>query len=186
MTTNDDHQAQEPTAPDQQKPSSPRSPARPRARRLVPAQCHPLPWTGPQVSLLLPHSARVTRRGQACRNAAGWNGYCHQHGGSGRVRAPRLRRPISRPQRRGWLWRLWRFIVDKVRTASWWPGNTCAYSVTERSTLARTGSRGRKRGTAHCHAVPFDRRREAILSPPEKSSSGTELLRERPGNCGSR
>ncbi len=33
MTTNDDHQAHEPTAPEQQKPSSPRFPERPRARR---------------------------------------------------------------------------------------------------------------------------------------------------------
>lgn len=33
MTTNGNHQAHEPTASDQQKPSSPRSPARPRARR---------------------------------------------------------------------------------------------------------------------------------------------------------
>lgn len=40
MTTNDDHQAHKPTAPDQQIPSSPRSPARPRARRQVLAH----PW----------------------------------------------------------------------------------------------------------------------------------------------
>lgn len=49
MTTNDDHQAYEPTAPEQRKPSSPRSPARPRARRSKTMSIGPLaggftPW----------------------------------------------------------------------------------------------------------------------------------------------
>jgi hypothetical protein len=45
MTANDDHQAHEPTAPKQQKPSSPRSPARLRARgsKQLPAVGPPSP-----------------------------------------------------------------------------------------------------------------------------------------------
>lgn len=69
--------------------------------------------------------AGVTRRGQACRNRAGRNGFCHMHGGGHRGRTPRLRAPsprrahshpqpssARRPRRRSWLWRLWWFLVS--------------------------------------------------------------------------
>lgn len=54
---NDDHQEHAHITPEQQKASSPRSLTTPRARRLVIAYCHELPWTGFQLSLPLPHSA---------------------------------------------------------------------------------------------------------------------------------